>query len=139
MLHEVEKAQNLLTLPLELHLSILRVSLLTFDSATLGPMAAAEAVDRAADQVEEEKGGPENKAEQTKGQLRASDTIFRPEDNTPFAEEEHWCSVCHRQFNWKSNLKRHMRIHTGEKPFACTICDKRFSNSSNMKQHIQVH
>ena len=42
---------------------------------------------------------------------------------------------CHMVFNRAEHLARHMRKHTGEKPFQCDICLKHFSRLDNLKQH----
>ncbi|CAL6315741.1 unnamed protein product [Bathycoccus prasinos] len=54
-------------------------------------------------------------------------------------EKPYECDVCEKRFNESGNLKRHMRIHTNENPYECDVCEKRFRQSSNLKIHMRIH
>ncbi|KAF8435527.1 hypothetical protein BGX38DRAFT_1066609, partial [Terfezia claveryi] len=48
---------------------------------------------------------------------------------------------CPGAFRRQEHLRRHEKIHTGEKPYICdvTICRRRFSRSDNLKEHLRRH
>ena len=47
--------------------------------------------------------------------------------------------ICWKGFIQNSDLKKHTRIHTNEKPYACDICLRKFSESGSLQRHKKTH
>ncbi|KAI8431714.1 hypothetical protein MSG28_016183, partial [Choristoneura fumiferana] len=54
-------------------------------------------------------------------------------------QKPYQCTVCDSKFSASYPLKVHMRIHSGEKPYSCTVCDLKFSASHPLKLHMRIH
>jgi hypothetical protein len=49
------------------------------------------------------------------------------------------CVYCTVRTSQKGNMTIHERIHTGERPYECTTCGMRMAGSSNMVKHKRTH
>lgn len=49
------------------------------------------------------------------------------------------CTACGRAFNSHSNLRIHLNVHTGARPYTCSDCGKSFSQSGALKIHRRIH
>ncbi|KAG7223916.1 hypothetical protein INR49_015172 [Caranx melampygus] len=73
---------------------------------------------------------------------RRCDRVFQHLESYVGHLKEHrqyLCLVCGKGFSRKSHLCRHIRIHTGVKPYRCPLCHKTFSQRAPLQDHLNLH
>ncbi|XP_066504373.1 zinc finger and BTB domain-containing protein 7A [Hoplias malabaricus] len=58
---------------------------------------------------------------------------------THTGEKPYECAICKVRFTRQDKLKVHMRKHTGEKPYLCMQCGAAFAHNYDLKNHMRVH
>ncbi|KAG8710492.1 hypothetical protein FRC08_017094 [Ceratobasidium sp. 394] len=49
---------------------------------------------------------------------------------------DHMCPVCSATFTRPQHVARHMRSHTGDRPYGCQMCGDRFARSDLLSRHV---
>ena len=55
------------------------------------------------------------------------------------ADLVHYCGECGKGFTFKSELKKHVPVHSDVLPYACGQCPKRFCQKKSLKWHEMIH
>lgn len=54
-------------------------------------------------------------------------------------ERPYTCSVCQKSFQTSYTLRIHRRVHTNEKPYVCTKCGNAYAYNCLLKAHTDKH
>ena len=74
--------------------------------------------------------GPPRGASRTKGSGRV------PVLHSDGTLHNHLCPLCPKTFQSRADVVRHMRTHTGERPYKCPHCPYSAALKGNLKSHI---
>ncbi|XP_075442110.1 zinc finger and BTB domain-containing protein 7C [Ascaphus truei] len=58
---------------------------------------------------------------------------------THTGEKPYMCNICEVRFTRQDKLKIHMRKHTGERPYLCIHCNAKFVHNYDLKNHMRIH
>jgi uncharacterized Zn-finger protein len=70
---------------------------------------------------------------------RAVLDVSQPAESATDTKSALQCEFCAKSFGSASGLSKHLKIHSGLKPFRCEVCEKSFLHSAHLKNHARIH
>lgn len=79
-----------------------------------------------------------NKCKYCPKTFRKPSDLIRHE-RTHTGERPYRCDYCSKSFAVKCTLDSHMKVHTGKKTFRCHVCNSLFATKGSLKVHMRLH
>lgn len=58
---------------------------------------------------------------------------------TDLLKHKYVCYACSYATYYNGNMKKHLRIHLGDRPFMCTLCNYSATRNTHLKLHMKTH
>uniref|UniRef100_H3AR01 Zinc finger protein 236 n=1 Tax=Latimeria chalumnae TaxID=7897 RepID=H3AR01_LATCH len=138
ILQQALENSGLTTIPVQTHIP---------DSQSRTALSQAPNQDDQTAQTQQAEPGDPNKEEQIpeKSDKKEKRSVKKRSTLLPGSIREengirwHECPYCSKGFKKPSDLVRHIRIHTYEKPYKCPQCFRAFAVKSTLTAHIKTH
>ncbi|KAH6921939.1 hypothetical protein HPB50_006845 [Hyalomma asiaticum] len=85
--------------------------------------------------------GTDSAEESAKDPVQVADASSKPAEDIALSAKRpfHFCNLCPYTSLYTNSMVRHMRTHTGEKPFKCGVCPRTFTQKHHANAHMRTH